>query len=240
MQYFLAPRRRLVMVTRGHLHLSSSKHVYMTKARTPTNRSRRTAGELIDAEYTLVRVTLDGHETVDLDEIARHLDETVGHILQVPIITPLNDGSWEILVRNAYLPTLQHELYERPIRLILDLEYYPLEPLRKDVEYLGLEKAQELYALWFLERALRIIRESWAIAQLYYRHVLKRHLGRIRTLLSEMGTMACMEDSILDCLLMESRNEDVRRLVMLIRRRLSKFPTGQSLRHQFRSGDIQA
>lgn len=131
----------------------------------------------------------------------------MGSVLQVPSIAPLNDGSWEILARNAYLPTLQRELHERPIPLTLDLKYCPLEPLRKDVEYWGLEKARELYALWFLERTLKMIQNSWAIAQMYYRHVLKRYHRRIQTLLSGMGTMDIMEDSMLDCLETERRDE---------------------------------
>ncbi|KAK5203017.1 hypothetical protein LTR41_011241 [Exophiala xenobiotica] len=113
---------------------------------------QRTAGELIDADYTLVRVALQGHGTVDLDEM-------VGNILQVPSITSLNDGSWEILVRKAYLPALQGKLRDSPIRLTLDSEYCPLEPLREDVECLGLENARELYAFWLLERAIRIVRK---------------------------------------------------------------------------------
>ncbi|KAG9773458.1 hypothetical protein KCU88_g5753, partial [Aureobasidium melanogenum] len=121
---------------------------------------QRTAGELIDAEYTLVRVALEGHGTVDLDE-------TVGNILQVPSITPLNDGSWEILVRFAYLPTLQKRLHETHVRFTLDSEYNPLTPLHEDVEYWGLQNARELYALWFTERAIRITRKAWAIAQMY-------------------------------------------------------------------------
>lgn len=50
--------------------------------------------------------------------------------------------------------------------------------------------------------------------------------------------MRTMEDSMLECLQTERRDEDVKTLLMLIRRRLSKFQTGQSLRHLFRLGDI--
>ena len=112
-----------------------------------------------------------------------------GTILQVPSIAPLNDGSWEILVRNAYLPTLQNRLHETHIRFGLDSEYSPLTPLHADVVYWGRENAQKLYALWFVERAIKIIQKSWAIAQTYYRHALRRHHRRLWTLLSGMGTM---------------------------------------------------
>ncbi|KAK7894611.1 hypothetical protein LTR67_006373 [Exophiala xenobiotica] len=169
---------------------------------------QQTTGELIDAEYTLVRVALEDRRTVDLDEIAQDLDEMVGDILQVPSITPLNDGSWEILVRNAYLPTLRSKL---PNRFTLDPQYCPFEPLREDVECWGLEKARELYALWFSERAIRVIEKSWAIAQMYYGHVLKHHNRRIRSLLSESSTMGTMGDSMLNGLQTEGGDEDVRR-----------------------------
>lgn len=75
------------------------------------------------------------------------------------------------------------------IRFTLDSKYDPLKPLDKDVAYWGLEIAQVLCALWFLERAARMIRSSWAVAQMYYRHLLRYHNGRIWTLLNGMGTM---------------------------------------------------
>lgn len=110
----------------------------------------------------------------------------VGNILQVPSIAPLNDGSWEIIVQNAYLLTLQNRLHEMHIHFTLDSEFNPLTPLHQDVEDWGLENAQELCVLWFLERA---------IAQMYYRHLLKHHNRRIQTLLSGMGTIG---ESVLD------------------------------------------
>ncbi|KIV92564.1 hypothetical protein PV10_03850 [Exophiala mesophila] len=97
---------------------------------------QRVAEELVDASYILVRLS------IDLD------DAILRTILQVPSITPLNDGSREILVQNAYLPTLQTRLHEMHIQFTLDLEYNPLTPLQEDVEYWGLENARELYALW--------------------------------------------------------------------------------------------
>ncbi len=172
---------------------------------------------------------------MDLDEIAQDLDEMVGNILQVPSITPLNDGSWEILVRNAYLPILRSKLHESPKRFTLDPQYCPFEPLREDVECWGLENARELYALWFSERAIRVIQKSWAIAQMYYRHVLKHHNRRIRSLLSQSSTMGTTGDSMLNGLQTEGGDEDVRRQLALIRRR---FHAGRSLRHLFRLGHI--
>lgn len=158
------------------------------------------------------------------------LDAMVGNILQVPSIAPLNDGSWEILVQNAYLPTLQNRLHEIHIHFTLDSEYNPLTPLHKDVKYWGLENAQELYALWFVERAIRIIQEAWAIAQMYYRHLLKHHNHEIQTLLSGMGTIG---GSVLDFGKTERRGEDLEKQLMLIRHRLSNFESAQFPRRLF-------
>lgn len=164
------------------------------------------------------------------DEVTHDLDEGVRKILQVPSITPLNDGSWEILVRHADLPTLQSKLHEMPIPLTLDLKYSPLEPLSEDVECWGLENARKLCALWFLERATRMSQKSWVVAQVY-RHALKRERQSNRTRLSGMGPMG---DSILDGLQTERRDEDVRKLT---RRRLSNSQTGASLRDLFGLGE---
>ena len=101
-----------------------------------------------------------------------------------------------------------------------------------DVKYYGLKGAQELYALWFLKRVLRMIRTSSAIARIYYHHALKRHHESIRTLLS------LTEDSILDCVGTGGRDEDIRRILMLIRYRWCKFQTGWSLRDSFQFGNI--
>ncbi|KAK5290553.1 hypothetical protein LTR99_011074 [Exophiala xenobiotica] len=143
---------------------------------------QRAAEELINASHTLIRVFIEDHRTLDLNA-------AVGDIIQVPSITSLNDGSWEILVRKVYLPTLQRKLHKIHIRFTLDSEYHPLKPLHQDVEYWGLENARKLYALWFMGRAIKIIQKSWTIAQMYYGHLLKLYNGKIRTLLSGMGTI---------------------------------------------------
>ncbi|KAK7928948.1 hypothetical protein LTR80_011849, partial [Exophiala xenobiotica] len=201
---------------------------------------QRTTVDLIDAEYTLIRVTLEDRGNADLVKINQDPYETVGIALQGPSITPLNDGSWEILVRNAYLPTLQSKLRDSHIGLTVDSKYCPVEPLREAVEYWGLENARKIYAYWFLRRAIRIIRKTWAIAEMYYRHVLKRYNRRIWSLLSVSGMMSTMGDSMLDDFQTERGDEDVRRQLALIRRRLPKFQTAHSLRHLFWLGDIQA
>ncbi len=109
-----------------------------------------------------------------------NLNATVGNIIQMPSIVSLNDGSWEILVRKGYLPTLQRKLHKIHIRFTLDSEYHPLNPLHQDVEYWGLKNARKLYAIWFIERAVKIIQKSWAISQMYYSHLLRLYNGRIR------------------------------------------------------------
>ncbi|OAP53705.1 hypothetical protein AYL99_12118 [Fonsecaea erecta] len=60
------------------------------------------AEELIDALYTLVRLSIEAHSTVDLDTI-------IGNILQVPSITPLNDRSWEILYPECLPPNFAEQ-----------------------------------------------------------------------------------------------------------------------------------
>ncbi|KAK7889946.1 hypothetical protein LTR67_008410 [Exophiala xenobiotica] len=55
---------------------------------------QETGCELIDAEYTLVRVALEGHETVNLDEMAQDLDETVGSVdAHPPSLVQVSDRS---------------------------------------------------------------------------------------------------------------------------------------------------
>ncbi|KAK5289772.1 hypothetical protein LTR99_011217 [Exophiala xenobiotica] len=191
----------------------------------PPTMFQRAAEELIDASYTLIRVFIEDHRTLDLNA-------AIGNIILMPSITSLNDGSWEILVRKVYLPTLQRRLHKIHIRFTLDSEYQPLKPLHQDVEYWGLENARRLYALWFMGRAIKIIQESWAIAQMYYSHLLKLYNGKIRTLLGGMGThflssMALLEGFLLEILrkpdLQSCEEEFSRRCRKMSSRRISLY-----------------
>lgn len=53
----------------------------------------------IHKSYTLVLFSRESR-----GEYLRQPDDTIGTISQVASITPLNDGSWELLVLKAYLP----------------------------------------------------------------------------------------------------------------------------------------
>ncbi|KAJ9644788.1 hypothetical protein H2204_001250 [Knufia peltigerae] len=232
------PRRSQVLERDGMISGSETLSSDGRSWSPPSYPLRRTAAELIDAEYALVRIAPEGPEIVDLGDMVDDLDETVGEFLQVPSISPLNDGSLEVLVRNAHLPNLRRKVHESPVRLTLDSKYCPLEPLPEEVECWGLQAARELYALWFFQRATRVVRSSWAVAQMYYCHALERHRAIIRARLRGMIVIGIIKDSISDCLRMKRRDEEIRSMLMFIRRRLSKSRTGQSLRHSFQLGDV--
>lgn len=105
----------------------------------------------------------------------------------MPSIERLNDGSFEILVRKAYLLTLQLKLQEMDLGL-LDTTYDPSEPREEDVDSWGLDRARDLHAIWTMGRVKRVIKKSWCVARVYYyRHFFKHQTRRSRILLGETG-----------------------------------------------------
>ncbi|KIW86686.1 uncharacterized protein Z519_12741 [Cladophialophora bantiana CBS 173.52] len=144
----------------------------------------RAIEDLIYEFYILVRLSIHGDGVlVDFDA---DLGSILVSIVQVPSITPLNDGSWEILVQKVDLHAIQLQLHEMHMNFTLDSEYDPFEPLDKDVKHWGFDRAKHLYALWFTERAMRTIERSWFVAETSHRHLLKE---RLLTRPSWMGTL---------------------------------------------------
>ncbi|MCJ1387867.1 hypothetical protein MMC18_000710 [Xylographa bjoerkii] len=143
---------------------------------------RRALAEVVDESYTLVRLSSVRHE-----ERLQELDENIGGIPEVASITQLNDGSWEMLVRKPYLPTLQRKLSDLYQSSILDLEYDPFEPTQGDVEYWGLDCARDLYMVWLVKRAGEIIGKSWFIAKVYYAYLIENKIK------GEQGRLSWLE-----------------------------------------------
>ncbi|RMZ87180.1 hypothetical protein DV736_g5594, partial [Chaetothyriales sp. CBS 134916] len=108
---------------------------------TPPPVFQRFIEEIIYSMYILVQLSVIGGNVTPEPHVI------VGSV-QVPSIAQLNDGSWEILVQKAYLPTLR---LQQP-NLILS-EYDPLEPLEEDVKYWGYDRAWVLNTTWSEERA---------------------------------------------------------------------------------------
>lgn len=114
--------------------------------------------------YTLVRLC-----GVRPGETLQELDEHIGSISQVPSITPLKDGSLEILTLKAYLRTLQVKLRKMHPNSTLDLKYDPFKPTKEDTEHWR----PDAYMDWFMERARERIRKSWPIARHYYSYLVE-------------------------------------------------------------------
>lgn len=106
-----------------------------------------------------------------LDELDKH------SIYDVPSISELNDGSWEMVVLKSYYPILKDKLSKTLPGSIFDPNYDPIEPGVNDVEYYGYNTAKALYMYWFLGRAKRMIEDSWFIAAAYYSYRVERARG---------------------------------------------------------------
>jgi hypothetical protein len=111
--------------------------------------------EAIDELYMLIRLSGLKH-----GKTLQKLDENVGRISKVASITQLNDGSWEMLILKFDFPILQRKLSDMYQSFTLDLEYDPFESTQDDAEYWGLDCARNLYIIWFMKRAKKIIRKS--------------------------------------------------------------------------------
>ena len=121
--------------------------------------------------------------------ILQELDGKIGTLAQVAGITQLNDGSWEMLVLKAYLPTLQRKLRNMDSSLTVDAAYNPFEPSDNDVQYWGLEAARDLHATWLMARAEKMAKSSKWIVGVYYSHLMNR-TRRTRGRMGKLGVVA--------------------------------------------------
>lgn len=124
--------------------------------------------EAIHELYTLVRLSSEKHE-----EILEELDDTIGTISEVASITPLNDGSWELLVLKAYLPFLRNKIRNKYQDMTLDTEYDPVQPSQDDTECWGLDAAKTICLGWCAKRAEERMINSWFTAKIYYAYLLE-------------------------------------------------------------------
>lgn len=126
-------------------------------------------------QYTLVRLSNVGD-----GNILNILDTRIGTVDEVPSIEELNDGSWEMVVRKPYCPTLQAMLSKIFPDSDVDLNYDPTEPTVSEVDSLGYNLAKTLCKYLFIKRAERMVREGWPMAADCYEHFIARINGRWR------------------------------------------------------------
>ncbi|GIC92838.1 uncharacterized protein Aud_009313 [Aspergillus udagawae] len=98
---------------------------------------------------------------------------TLPYIARIPSTQPLNDGSWELLVRKTDLPLLRHVVQRHlPFATLSDEAYHPREPTDADVSCWGPLAARNRAGFWFWMRASRVIGERVGVVADFYQDVL--------------------------------------------------------------------
>ncbi|GFF41963.1 hypothetical protein IFM51744_04981 [Aspergillus udagawae] len=124
--------------------------------------------------YILTRLSIPSHENQENQEtLPACILATLPYIAHIPSMQPLNDGSWELLVRKTDLPLLRHVVQRHlPFATLIDEAYHPREPTDADVSCWGPRAARKLAGFWFRMRASRVIGERVGVVADFYQDLL--------------------------------------------------------------------
>jgi hypothetical protein len=100
-------------------------------------------------------------------------DTHARELREVPSVVPLGDGSYEIVVLDSHCNTLRSRLNTLLPSSEFELEYDPAQPTDADLKTWDYESAKTLRKQWFVQRAIREIREGWSPAAAYYAYRLE-------------------------------------------------------------------